>query len=110
MDDKWFLVIARACWADEFDLEYFHVLKESKLEKIKKLTKEYFETSGDAEPEIYFGTNEALTYSSYADWQRDFKVKEITEEDAQTLIKLFGKSGFGTGSSSFYALSERSEE
>jgi hypothetical protein len=94
------LIIGNTNYADEFDLDFFHVVEADEWEEIKKITAKYFEKVGDTEQEVYFGTNEQIIFCGYNDWLRSFKVKELSDEEAATLKKLFecGEYGFGTGS------------
>lgn len=80
-------------WADEMDIDGFDVFTDSKWEKYLKSFKDHFD-KGD-EYSYGIGTNEEIEYSSYDEFVRDFKVTEITDEEAATIEKHFGKHGYG---------------
>ncbi len=74
------LVIFDRDWADEFSPFGFAVMTEAELEEFKKYYSE--------ERTWYFGTNEGfedeILFNNYA-----IKVQDITQEEADTLIRLF---------------------
>jgi hypothetical protein len=86
------LVIMDKDYADEFDCEAFAVFDSEQdwllaLDKIKTIEEE----------EFFFGSNEYLC--DFDDG--DFTVKEISDEEAEIISKLFFSEfskGFGTGS------------
>lgn len=97
---KYILVKYSADYADEFDCEGFGIFEKTEWEEIKKETEKSFEEDGSKER--CFGTNEYLQFEDYDDWLRSFKEYDISEEEAETFKRLFGKRPFGTGSGIFY--------
>jgi hypothetical protein len=87
------LVKSSADYADEFDVHGFVVMSEEDFADLDKKAKDFFDKSTE-ELECYFGTNEAVTYDCYDDWKHDLTVTPITDKEADTLKKLFGR-GFG---------------
>lgn len=82
-------------WADEFSCEYFGVYTKEQWNEFCKKVKDAWGSHDDIE--VSFGTNESLSFSSYADWLQSFTVKAITEEEANAITKNLGET-FGTGS------------
>jgi hypothetical protein len=81
------LVKFQANYADEFDVYGFAVFQASTWEEIKELARD-LDWSNPIER--YFGTNEAITFKSYADYIHHFKVTTISEAEFLMLKKLFG--------------------
>ena len=121
MSEKLLLLRYDSNYADEFDVDGFAVWPESKWEEHKEAVSKFFDSRAKKrgekptlpdrsdpkywevydqmrkwergeEVERYFGTNESVSYSSLEDYLRCFKVPEITEEEHQTLKRLFGGS------------------
>ena len=115
------LVIYKDNWADEFDIEGFRMMQVEDWEDMKSAAREIFvrvekrntekrkeynrkklekpdeyHYFDEEEEEFYFGTNEAIHYSSYKDWLDAYIVKEITDEKAKELEELFD-TGYGLG-------------
>lgn len=115
---KHLLVKASIDYADEFNCETFGVFTDKEWNDLcaevktafKNLDNEEEEENDEEEPdeswadtkevEVYFGTNECLTFDSYKDWLANFAVKEITATEAKFLENNFGHT-FGTGSDIF---------
>lgn len=119
--EKQLLIKYHSNYADEFDVDGFAVWPESKWEEHKTAVTAWFDNRAkkrgpkpelpaaytdpkyyeaydkfrkwerDGEVECYFGTNEAVNYSSLEDYLRCFKTTEITEEELQVLTKFFGE-------------------
>lgn len=112
---KYLLVTAIIDYADEFNCEMFGIFTDEQWKSLCDKTKKFFnkfeegldgeetdETySESGEVEAYFGTNEALIFSDYKSWLKNFDKKEITKEQYDFLNKNFGKT-WGTGSEAFF--------
>lgn len=81
-------------YADEFDVHGFYVCDKEEFDFYTLCAKEYFENGGE-EIECYFGTNEAVCIDSYDTWSWGLEIVDISDSDAEVLLRLFGKSGFG---------------
>lgn len=114
---KYVLVKGDFDYADEFGCECFMIGTEeewkeidshikgvlSKLEETNKIRKKLAKPTDyirDTEIEIYFGTNEQLTFCSYENFKQDVKVVPITEKEYEFLLANFGSS-WGTASGVF---------
>lgn len=103
------LIIGRNNWADEIDLAFFIVLDSDEWEELKKNTQKSFKQNGSIT--IYIGTNEEIEFDSYDQWLRQFKVKEISEDEAKFLRTHFEQDwGFGAGHSLISGPAERLHE
>ena len=91
-------------WADEMDVEGFHIYK-SKEEFDKELKEEILDYAGieDEEYENFIsgddfwytygiGSNESLEYESFKDLYNKFSITEISNEEYEILNKYFGCS------------------
>lgn len=89
-------VLIKECrnYADEFDTYGFTIISMNEWDQIKLETKALFDTKKNG-IEVYFGTNEAHEYYDYADWLGSLQVKELTEQEADTIIAAFGGSDWG---------------
>ena len=82
-------------WADEMDIDGFKVLTNEQWKKYQKGFEKHFKE------ECYsycVGTNEEIEYNDFDEFRNDFKVSEITDEEAAVLKKLFAKvstDGYG---------------
>lgn len=83
---RYFLVKQSGNWADEFDTEGFHLFTETEWEHYKAKVKK-IRFSGR---EFYFGTNEFMEWDSADDYLNELDVKEISELEYHTVLKLFG--------------------
>ena len=96
MNREYVLVKLDMDYADEFNVKGFHIEKrvdwEKTLAEIKPLNWEGLEVS--------FGSNEALTFESFRDFERSITVEYITKEEFDVITKLFKsyqkKTCFGT--------------
>lgn len=88
-------------YADEFDISGFRVMTEDEWEVIKTNAKKAFDTRPlemhyyykdmRAVPlEIYFGTNEFVSYEKYEYWLNDFRISTISENEVEFFKKHFG--------------------
>ena len=93
MSDKKLLIKFQADYADEFDVYGFWVTTEKEWEKHKDYVAKLEADGNITFPyEAYFGTNEALEFYNMEDYLRNFKVQEITDEQYNALVSLFGPS------------------
>ena len=80
-------------WGDEFNLYGFSVKIDEEWDKIFM-----FLMNADQNIEIddiYFGTNQRMYWNNTKDFLKDLEVISITDEEADTIQKLFGKRYFG---------------
>lgn len=78
-------------YADEFNIYGFKVMYERDFLKMMDRTRDIIE--GNSSTEYYFGTNEYVQYSSFEEYENALTIKEITQDEADTLLKLFGEPG-----------------
>jgi hypothetical protein len=88
-------------WGDEMDIEGFSILTKSAWEDYKKM----LENKGRFY--IYVGTNEEIDYNNGNQLLKEISVKDITEDEAKIIIKLFGGAG---GFRQFLGLNEDDED
>lgn len=97
---KTFLVKEDSDWADEFGLQGFKLITAgNKEEAIEKIIKNCTGEDEEFPIELYFGTNEFQEYANKEDLLYDLSIQEITEDDANVLLRLFpncGNISFGT--------------
>ena len=85
------LVISTGNWADEIDVEGFMIVSKECWEW-KKLEWNHTEFP----QEISIGTNEYAEFENVEEYLNSFKIKEISDEEAELLRKLFDiSSRFG---------------
>lgn len=87
MSEKMLLLQYSCNYADEFDVEGFTVMSESAWEEHKAMAAKIFEERGSVE--VYFGTNEDISYYDLKEYMRSFMVKELTDVQFQVLKDLF---------------------
>lgn len=88
-----YLIKFKCNYADEFDTSGF--ITESSLEDFNKsmtFVQKYFELYPGVELEVYFGTNEQLTFEDFESYRECFTITEISDEEHETLLKLFTPS------------------
>jgi hypothetical protein len=83
---KKFLVKEDSCWADEFDLEGFKIIEA----ETKELVEEILLKGREFPCEIYFGSNECQEYESKEEFLNDISISEISDNDAEVLLRLLG--------------------
>jgi hypothetical protein len=111
------LVKFKKCCADEFDVNGFTFVKdEEELELLLVQTwlrdswtddfsklwnasledlQDALKENADCETECYFGTNQYVVFENFQDYRSSFTTKEVTSEEYNSLVKLFGnKYGF----------------
>lgn len=82
------LVKSVADYADEFDVFGFDVMTQEQFDKYDEDAKKYFETATE-DLECSFGSNEAVTFSSYTDWSNCLELISISDEEAAVFTKFF---------------------
>ena len=85
--DKYLLIKYNDNWADEFDVDLLWVTTEEEFEQWKN---ELSTKDIDNSVEIYFGTNEFISFSSYEEIIEGIEVSEISKDFYNTFIKLIG--------------------
>lgn len=102
------LVICNSNWADEIDLNGFKILEKDEWKAIKAEKKKWFDALVAIEEKrvndikakggyafasevgtICVGTNEYVHYSDYESWKEQFTEKDISDDEAKLLNKLF---------------------
>lgn len=81
---KYYLVRYNGNWVDEFDVYFHQVMSEDEL---KEAEDTITATDWDRE-EFYFGTNEAIDFSTYELINFLNRAEEITEEQFKVLEEL----------------------
>lgn len=87
---KLLLVIYDDNYGDEFDLYGFKIMTQEDFDDMIGTAEKVITDNPDRE--YYFGTNEAMQYSSIREYRNAMKVQEISVEEAKTIAKLFGIS------------------
>jgi len=72
-------------WADEMDIQGFIVTTQSEYDDWKT-----FLENKKLDFEIYVGTNEGIEYSSGAELLAEVDVEDITSEEMNVVLKMFG--------------------
>lgn len=88
MDLKYLLINLTCDWADEFDVKALWVTDEETFNKWKK---ELFKKDICEHVEIYYGTNEWITFSSYEDIMINLEVIEIDSVFYNKFIEYIGE-------------------
>lgn len=95
---KYFYVTMVFDYADEFDVYGSFVCNEAKVETLKQQIKATFdkfdEDSDTKETYLYFGTNEAIEVSDYADFIRNVKFHECSKRFYDEFLAIHPR-GFG---------------
>ena len=84
---QYLLIKIDSCWADEFDINAFWITTDQEFEDWREILSKAEIHDGI---EIYYGTNEWVSFSSYEEILNSLTVIEIKEDLAQNLIDLFG--------------------
>jgi hypothetical protein len=83
-------------WADEMAIDGFRVFTDKQWEKYQEDFKKHFKK--DNSYTYYVGSNGDIEYGDFDEFMSDFKVSEITDEEAAVLEKLFDNlSTYGYG-------------
>lgn len=81
-------------WADEFSVESLQIATKEQVEEFKnKLYK--FEDKDLEGIEIYFGTNEFVTFSDVDSILDSLTIEEVSDEFADKLESILGNTSFG---------------
>lgn len=94
---KYILVIQESDYFDNFLVFTSAVLPKDEWEVIYADYKRYFEENPEGLLQ-FFGMNEELEWESFEAWDLDLEIKEITEDEYKTFIKLYGFHIIGTNS------------
>lgn len=110
-DTKYVLVKGEKSWADEFEVEFFGLFHTAEWEYYLQTVGDYFEKLEKAhvkkhewdrlEVDVYFGTNEALSFRWKDDWLSCFHVVNIAEDEYDLMLRTFGRR-YGTGASAVF--------
>ena len=88
-------------WADEMDLEGFHIMSEKAWLAFLKLLDDTIEIYKKHSDNLFqcfdfcVGTNEEITYKSKEDFLKSFVIEEIDEEAERIIKNNFGPSPYG---------------
>lgn len=85
---KYYLYQYDANWADEMDVAGFMALTETEKDMALAKIKKDFRRGGT----IYIGSNEDIEYSDLDEVMNDVTITEISKQEYDVLIKLFGGS------------------
>lgn len=81
-------------YADEFDVEGCFVMPKPHFEKQLADIKAAFDEGKITDStELYFGTNEALRFDTFRDFERGLEIKECSEQFYDEFKALTGGSG-----------------
>lgn len=92
------LVITHSNWADEMDVEGFQIWAEGLatdcMQKLREAPPEFWNEANEDSfyadgPEIYIGTNEQISFSSFNVFAEAIRIKQISDNDAARLVDLF---------------------
>lgn len=92
MGDRQLLITINRDWSDEFNVEGMVVISGSAWDAHLAMAEEHFKKNGEVE--VYFGTNEALSWHDFDDYKTSFKVTELTAEQFDVLKTLFTIKGY----------------
>ena len=85
--EEYLLVTVDADYADEFDVCHAYAMtREEYDEHVKESKKNIGFGGGD----IYFGTNEEISFSSFSDYMSNISVQTISKEDYEAFNRMFG--------------------
>lgn len=85
------LIVFKKDWADEFDCQSFRIYEGTPQQAIDSVNNRLKQCEGS----FYFGTNEGWEDGEVT--LDDFKITELTAEEAAVMLKLFPSKRFGTG-------------
>lgn len=89
--EQYVLVKHQDNYADAFDINTVFVFKYDEFNKHLKRIEETFENI-----DIYFGTNEWLTYESFEDFMDTLNIKYISDKEYHEFRSLMNCSAFGS--------------
>ena len=85
------IVTMNFCWADEFDVEALWV---TSLDGYKNFVDEV-KKHDFSDKEVYFGTNEAITFDSTEKLLSSLRVHQISSITYNELLRVFKSDTFG---------------
>lgn len=88
----YYLVNFNKDWADEFSVHGFRIFSREKWENLLKKLKENKNKHAGS---WYFGTNEGWDGENIGYFLQDIEVVSITEEEKDTIERVFGENEFG---------------
>jgi hypothetical protein len=83
---KYYLVTYTDNWADEIDVSGHMIMSDKDYKEFCKAAKEVFKSDGEFT--YYVGTNQDITYYSYADFMETMHKRVITEAEIKVLEKF----------------------
>lgn len=86
-------------WADEMDVSGFRIMTDDDWEAYQEAFKNHFDAGEQYSHGI--GTNEEIEYEDIKQFMSDFKVEEITTEEAAVIHKFFSKGSREDGEGFF---------
>jgi hypothetical protein len=93
---KYVLVTYLFDYSDEFDVQGFWITEAKKHQASMAELKSNWPEGKLIDK--YFGTNEAIYFESFEDYESGLAVKEIDEAQYEAIRKAFGSRHFGVGS------------
>lgn len=88
------LVTAKKDYADEFDVCFLKIFNDDDWNLHLQKAENCFDKYGFVE--VYFGTNEAIEYSNFAEYKKSFKVQSIPEQEAEFIKKYIYPSKYSS--------------
>ena len=86
-DEEEFELLLVQTWLRDSWTDDFSNLWNASLEDLQDVLEE----NANYESEFYFGTNEYFVFENFQDYCSSFTTKEVTSEEYNSLVKLFGK-------------------
>ena len=80
-------------WADEFDVIGFSIMTDEEYEAFKEAMDKLPEDLSNEEFEFYFGTNEAISWTTKSAMERDIISRDITKDEVDTIKGVLGMHG-----------------
>lgn len=88
------LVKFQCDYADEFDVYGIRLFSRESWDNCVEEVRKSFEDE-PGEKEVYFGTNEACTFSNFDEWFRAIEILELTDDETAMFKRLFPLGSFG---------------
>lgn len=92
---KYVFVKSSFNWADEFAAEGCFVQEKQVFDDELSQIEEAFADGRLEDVEVYFGSNEAITFDCFEEYSRGLTVKECTKEFYLEFIELNGRNEHG---------------
>jgi hypothetical protein len=77
------------------DVHGFLILEGTSQESLLESLRSDWDTERGSRTEYCVGTNEYIDYEGFDDALRDYSIVELTPDEFDTLVKLFGSTWFG---------------